>query len=513
MNKFNNFRKKVAFLMIEGLGEKLSYASSPLLPSNSRRINNIFNSYDKKTLVTKDPAIDQDLLETDVESLINTALSSKRALSPYAAFEKDKNIFDSNLLAVFNESNKHSSSLHLLLIYSNNKKLYNKNIVDYTLKKIKEQKAIRAHIHLFVDFGLGKRSVKKFIDEIEKLTDKRASIATISGISNLESTNRKDHLTLYRALVQGRGREILSIENLDDGDFGNLLPHIVSLRGKAQTTINDFDVVVFLNNFSGLAFEILYLLNKRSKSFIGDKNIFDLKNYTLTSANYKLAGKKVYSLLGQEMNKINLFTILSKYGLRQIIIADNADRDMLICVSGMSKVLEGEDLALIDAGEDNKTSTEHILKTFNKSIADDRHDFVYAHISALRKASSYSDLRGAIEIINEIDLSLDTIVKTAEQNDYTLIIASPFSGSENFGVDKRKNVFNPDFIKLGRVPFVMVNKKLKKKDAKQFSLANSNIIEMIKTKNTIYDLAPTILDLFNIEKDEEFEGRSLTDEK
>jgi len=511
MNKLTNYRKKVALLVVEGLSAKTKREGSPLLPSNSRNIEALFSDYERKILKTSDAILDNYILETDVASLYNTFSSSKRALSALANFESNKNSFKTKLEKATYNCKNHSSSMHLFLIYSKNQKVFNQRVFHETIANLTEIGLNKVFLHLFCDNGVKSSEVISFIEKFNRIDGVKFQISTISGISTLVSNKLKDQLDIYKSVIFGANHQILDISQIGEGDFSHLLPHTFIKNRKPIGMVNDFDTLLFFNLIPELFSDLIFLLNKKSKTFRGDKNLFQVSTISLTKIYKKVAGRKIENLIENRLNQKNLFSILSEYGLSQIKILSAEDRDQYLeGYNGTAKVLENEEVALVESKDNHILSTLHVLQTFIQSIKKDNHDLVFASLNSLVKCSYGMDFKDSITVIDEINRAIPEIIKICAKNKITFILASPFGGSDSYssGSNPSQDI-NFENIKLVTVPLVLVNNSFKKKESGQFMINKSNLIDIISSKSDIFDLAPTILDLFNIDKPESFKGRSL----
>jgi len=511
MNKLINYRKKVALLVVEGLSANTNRDSSPLLPSNSTNIEDLIFGYEKRILKTSDQTIPNDLLENDIESLLNTFSSSKRALGPEANFEKDINQFKARLEKSIYFCKNHSSSLHLYAILSENTKVFNRKIFDKIISEIKESGVNKIYLHLFCDIGIKALDARKFIEKFNNTDGKKFQVSTISGISSLTSQKERDRLDIYKSQILGSGRQILDISSIDDGDYSHLLPHNFVQNRHPIGLLSDFDIALFLSANPEIFIDLIYLLNKKSKTFRGDSNLFQLKTVTLTKIRGKVAGEEIEYLIENKTYKDNLFNTISEYGLSHTKVINSSDRDLYLAgYNGASKVLENEELMLINTGDNFVENAKHIMQTMIDVVEKDDNDMVFASINGLLKYSRDLNFKGSIGVIDEINQYLPELKSVCLKKKITLVLASPFGGADKFpqniSLSQDKNFDN---IKLSNVPLVLVNEEYEKETSGHFLINKSNLIDIISSKSSIYDFAPTILDLFNIDKPNGFEGRSL----
>ncbi len=260
-------KQKVALLVIEGLGVSTKKGISPFLPSNSGNIKEVFESFEKKILKTKDDSIKNRYLENDIPSLLNTFSSSKRALSPELQLSKNSNQFKDKLEKSLYNCKNHQSSLHIFLIYSKNHNIFNQEIFDRTIDEIKKYDINKVYLHLFCDYGVKPYQTKEFIDNFNQINGNKFQVSTISGVSNLTSKRVKDHLDIYKTVINGKNRQILDISNIGDGDYTHLLPHKFIKNRNPIGLISDFDTVLFLNIKTEIFSDLIFLLNKNIPTF------------------------------------------------------------------------------------------------------------------------------------------------------------------------------------------------------------------------------------------------------
>ncbi len=212
----------------------------------------------------------------------------------------------------------------------------------------------------------------------------------------------------------------------------------------------------------------------------------------------------------------NLSGILSKNHLRQLHIAESIKEEHVTFYfdGGRTEALPYEDRIIIpsindrDYAKQPEMSLDHIAKIAIKAINKKRYDFIIlniANLDAIAHTNNFTALNRAVVKVDQVVKKITEAVLSAQGA--TIITSDHGCAEQMVGIASASHLHNHT---NNPVPFIFISPD-SQKDLIQSSIKPSNALltEILTTKMTIADVAPSILGLFNLQKPNIMTGSNL----
>ena len=402
---------------------------------------------------------------------------------------------------------KNNSKLHILGLVSDGGVHSHIRHLFGLLEMAKRRDFEDVYIHCFLDGrDTPPASAETYIMQLEeKMKEKGVGkIASISGrFYAMDRDKRWERVKkCYDAIVNGEGNKsgsaISAIESSYQKEvFDEFVEPTLICNGDTPiATISKNDSVIFFNFRPDRAREITRaLVDPNFDGFENkDLNLFFVcfTSYDETMPNVRIAFKKE--------PLINTFgEVISKKGYTQLRIAETEKYAHVTFFfnGGEEKQYEGEDRILIPSPKvetyDMKPemSAYEVTEKVVDAINSQKYNAIILNYANPDMVGHTGSLEAAIKAIEAIDECVGKVVEAILNNDGTLLITADHGNSEQMidyktGEPHTAHTTNP-------VPLILVSNDNKYK---------------IKT-GRLADLAPTLLELMNIEKPKEMTGNSL----
>ena len=266
------------------------------------------------------------------------------------------------------------------------------------------------------------------------------------------------------------------------------------------TKVENEDSFIFFNFRPDRAREITRALVDTEFNEFETKKDLDLyfvcfTNYDETMPNVQVAFKKE--------PLVNTFgEYISKNGYTQLRIAETEKYAHVTFFfnGGEEKQYEGEDRILVPSPKvetyDMKPemSAYEVTEKVLEAISEDKYDAIILNYANTDMVGHTGSLSAAIKAVETVDECVGKVVKLVEEKQGNLLITADHGNAEQMidyktGEPHTAHTTNP-------VPLILVT-------------ADQNL--KLKQGGKLADLAPTMLDLMNLEKPEEMTGESLLD--
>jgi len=388
------------------------------------------------------------------------------------------------------------------------------------LKFLDENHIDDVYLHLFTD---GRDSPQHAAVEIIKRFEKKVKynhhqnnlkihVATVSGrFYAMDRTKNWSRIKkVYQAMVLGEGLKaetaaeaIVRGYNRQETDEFITPTVIVKEGGKPVATIDNNDVVIFMNLRSDRAREI-------TKAFV--QKDFNAKNPN--SFERKKWPKNLYFValtdFGPDLDDvktvypsriiINSLPFALK-NFKQVYISETEKYAHVTFFfnGGYDHAVVGEERINIPSpkvknyAEVPEMSLPKVVETISEKLKTDNYDFIMVNFCNTDMIGHTGDLQAGIRAVEIVDFYLAKAINVVkEKNGIALVTADHGNVEEMINlktgeVDTQHSI-NP-------VPFILVSDEHKNKK--------------LRYNGILADVAPTILDLFNVEKPKEMTGQTL----
>jgi 2,3-bisphosphoglycerate-independent phosphoglycerate mutase len=403
---------------------------------------------------------------------------------------------------------RNNSQIHLMGLLSNGSSAHSdpKHLLAL-IELIKKQGIKKINLHLFTD---GRDSPRydaiKLIRDLEKTFTGQEQINTIMG--RFYVMDRKKYWPrtelayntftspTCRECRQALSAEEAIIEAYNRGNSDEFIePYVIAKNGQPTERISDNDSIIFFNLRSDRARQI-------TKAFVQ-------KDFTAKNPGAFTRRKIPANLRFVAMTDFgpDLDTILTAFpspdiqetlpmqltDLKQLYIAETEKYAHVTFFfnGGYSEPVAGEERTLIPSpdvrsyDETPAMSSAQLAYEVISNLKKKKYDFTVLNFAAPDMVGHTGNLEAAIKCVEAVDQYLGKIVEAYLEFDGTILITADHGNIESM-INLETGEINTEHT-TNRVPFIVVNKKLKN----QLKLAKNG---------SLGDIAPTIIKLLNLKK-------------
>ena len=505
-------KKPVMLMILDGFGINNAQDANAVKLANTPNIDKLMKKY--PTSVVHTSGLDVGLPEGQMgnSEVGHTNIGAGRIV--YQELTRiTKSIEDGDFFSIpefieaIENCKKHNSKLHILGLVSDGGVHSHIRHLYGVLEMAKRRDFEDVYVHCFLDGrDTPPASADTYVAELEdKMREKGiGKIASLCGrFYAMDRDKRWERVQkCYNALVNGEGVKagsaLKAIENSYQKEvFDEFIEPTVIVNGETPiATIGEHDSVIFFNFRPDRAREITRSLV--DPNFDGfetkplDLYFVCFTTYDETMPNVKVAFKKepIVNTLGE---------VVSKNGLTQLRIAETEKYAHVTFFfnGGEEKQYNGEDRILVPSPKvetyDMKPemSAYEVTDKVVEAIQAEKYNSIILNFANPDMVGHTGNLDAAIAAIEAVDKCVGKITEEILKKDGTILMTADHGNAEQMvdyktGDPHTAHTTNP-------VPLVLIsnNKENKIKEGK------------------LADLAPTILELMNIEKPEEMTGESL----
>ena len=392
-------------------------------------------------------------------------------------------------------------ALHIIGIVSNGGVHGNLEHIYALIEQARRKKFKRLYVHAITD---GRDTLpnisNKFIIELsDKIKDYGVGqLVTISGrYYAMDRENNYDRTQLaYNAIVNAKGdksKNLIKTLNtkLKNGETDEFIKPIVL---EDYEGFNNGDFCLFANFRADRARQLSYALADPNFNAFERKNIFNL--ITMTSYGKHLDNLKVPCLYPQKEIKNNLTQVVTQNDGKVLKIAETTKyAHVTYFFNGLrEKPYDNEDRIIFDSDKvatfdlKPEMQAENITNACIEAIKENDYDLIVLNFANGDMVGHTGNLNATIQAVRKVDKCLKRIYKNI--GNYQLLITADHGNAELM-VDNNKQVITSHTTNL--VPFIVCDKNIKLKKG-DFALSN---------------IAPTVLQLMNIQKPKEMSDESM----
>ena len=416
-------------------------------------------------------------------------------------------------IAAIENCKKNHSKLHILGLVSDGGVHSHIRHLYGLLEMAKRRDFEDVYVHCFLDGrDTPPASAESYIVKLqEKMQEKEiGKIASICGrFYSMDRDKRWERVQkCYDALVKGEGKKASSaVKAIEDSYqkevFDEFVEPTVICNGEEPVaTIEKNDSVIFFNFRPDRAREITRALVDSDFNDFETKK--DLNLYFVCFTNYDETMPNVHIAFKKETLHNTFGEYISKLGYTQLRIAETEKYAHVTFFfnGGEEKLFKGEDRILVPSPKVEtydlkpEMSAYEVTDKVIEAIQKDYYDCIILNYANTDMVGHTGSLDAAIKAVEAVDKCVGRVVKLVEEKEGNLLITADHGNAEQMidyktGEPHTAHTTNP-------VPLILVtkNKKLK-----------------LKTDGKLADLAPTMLDLMNLEKPGEMTGESLLDKE
>ncbi len=421
------------------------------------------------------------------------------------AIENDSFYKNPILLEAFNYAIKNNKQVHLLGLVSDGGV---HSTDDHLLAIAKLSDSLghkKTFIHALTDGrDTDPKSGIKYLDKVTaNLKESDVKFASLIGrYYTMDRDKRWERIKIgYDLMVNGIGEKSTDIlasmnKSYESGITDEFINPIVMVDNNDNpvATIKDDDVVICFNFRTDRLRQISTALTQQEFSKF-DMHTIPLKYYTMTR--YDESFKNVNIIYDKDNLKNTLGEIVAKKGLNQLRIAETEKyaHVTFFFSGGREQIFENENRIMIQSPKvatydlQPEMSAPEVKDALIAEIKKDIHDLIvvnFANGDMVGHTGVYKAIEKAVETV---DNCVGEVVENAKTHNYTIMIIADHGNADYaLNSDNSPNTAHS----LNPVPCILINSKYNK--------INNGILA---------DVAPTILNLLEIEKVDEMNGKSL----
>lgn len=512
-------KDKLTMLMIlDGFGDNPNKDGNAIKMAKTPNIDRLMKKYSNVDIGTSGLAVGLPEGQMGNSEVGHTNIGAGRIvyqeLTRITKSIEDGDFFSNpEFIAAIENCKKNNSKLHILGlvsdggVHSHNRHLYG------LLEMAKRRDFEDVYVHCFLDGrDTPPASAESYILKLQdKMNEKGVGkIASLSGrFYAMDRDKRWQRVQkCYDALVNGKGNKASSsIKAIEDSYQKEVFdefvePTVICNGDEPVATIGKNDSVIFFNFRPDRAREITRAIV--DPDFDGFEIKKDLNTYFVCFTSYDETMPNVHIAFKKEPLKNTFGEYISNKGYTQLRIAETEKYAHVTFFfnGGEEKQYEGEDRILVPSPKvetyDMKPemSAYEVTDKVLEAISQDKYDAIILNYANTDMVGHTGSLAAAIKAVEAVDECVGKVVKLVEEKQGNLLITADHGNAEQMidyktGEPHTAHTTNP-------VPLILVtaNEKLK-----------------LKSGGKLADLAPTMLDLMNLEKPEEMTGTSLLDKE
>ena len=500
--------RKVLLAILDGYGLRDEEKGNAVKLANTKTLDKIFKSYPHTTIEASGLAVGLPSNQMGNSEVGHTNIGAGRIvyqdLTQINVSIENKTFFQNQeLVATINYAKNNNQKLHLMGLLSDGGVHSHIDHLFAILDLCNLMNFHNVYIHAILD---GRdTSPTSGINYLQKLEKKLkslgfGSLATIIGrFYAMDRDKRYERiLEAYNLYTNGIGEKCEKyLEKIQKNYYNNITDEFMKpILVNSTGLIEKEDAVIFYNYRPDRAREITRaFIDPEFKEF--ERPYLNLYYTGMTIYDETL--KNIHTIIKNEEIKNTLGEVIANHGLKQLRIAETEKYAHVTFFfnGGVETKYNQEDRILVNSPKDVKTydlkpemSAFEVTEKLISALKSNKYDLIILNFANPDMVGHTGNLEATIKAIGTIDNCMEDILKEVLTNDYTMIVKADHGNSEC--------MINPD----GSINTAHTTNLV--------PLSIVNYQESITlNKGKLSDIAPTILDIMNIEKPVEMTGVSL----
>ncbi|OGD57307.1 phosphoglycerate mutase (2,3-diphosphoglycerate-independent) [Candidatus Berkelbacteria bacterium RBG_13_40_8] len=524
--------KPIVLIILDGWGLSPSWGGNALMMNNPKNISALWRNY-PHTILQALGAIEYGNVVGE-SRLGHLMIGAGRPVSGnhsrITAQIKNRKFFKNQILIeAFNWAKKHNSNIHLVGTISNGGVHADIDHLLALLDLAEIQDFKRVYIDAITDgTDSGPTDSLKFIEKIQNKinTLKFGEFASVIG-RNL-AMDRDEHWDkikrYFDLLVFAKGEKFSTISEAISANYRKgkndefIAPSLIRLKNGKFSVIKENDAVIFFNFREDRARELTRVFtDPKFHIFLWQPEVpKNLYFATFTSYQKNLPSKVCFP---DTHYADTLSEVLAKTNFKQLKVAESekAAHVTYFFNGGIEEPFFGEERKIISSPNvtsyDKKPemSAREITNAVVRAIKSDKYDFILVNFANIDMIAHTGNILAVGEAVKVIDEEIQKIVNGNLKNKGVTIITADHGNAEQM-VSINQKIFNEreTLHTLNPVPFILItpdNKKNLLRTALSYEL--NALSEIMSARDTLADVAPTILELMGLPKPKEMTGHSL----
>lgn len=359
-------------------------------------------------------------------------------------------------------------------------------------------------IHVFLDGrDTPPQSALDYLEKLNKhiLPITKARIATCSGrYYAMDRDKRYDRTQLaYDAIMYGKSDKIMT--NVIDAVKQNYAAgvndeFVVPIVMDNYAGVNDYDSIIFANFRSDRAIQLTDAMINRQFNAFATKDVEFGAFVTMTSYDAKFSATVAFP-------PVNIHNTLGEYlsslGLKQLRIAETEKYPHITYFfnGGKKEASNGEDWILINSPRDVATYDEkpemslpEVTDKLVEAIESEKYDFIVTNFANGDMVGHTGNFKAAVKAVEALDVALGRVIPAMLHHGGEVLVIADHGNCETMYDEFSHQVHTQHTTNL--VPCLYVGRSAR-----------------IISGGALKDVAPTILEIYNIPKPPEMDGHNL----
>ncbi len=505
-------KKPIALIIMDGFGESKIVDGNAVLNANTPNLDNLIKEY-PHTLISAS-GLDVGLPNGQMgnSEVGHTNIGAGRIvyqdLTRVSKAIEDGDLFKNEVL-LETMKNAKTSALHLMGLVSDGGVHSHIDHLKGILKMAKENGVENVYVHAFTDGrDTDPKSALKYIQDIEDYM-KELGVGKFASVSGryyaMDRDKRWDRIKLaYDAMVNGKGltassaKEAVENSYAEDKNDEFVLPTVIVENGHPVGLIKEGDSIVFGNFRPDRAREITRAIV--DTDFTGFERP-NMKTYFTCLTTYDITIKNVHVAFKPQSLENTLGEYLAKNGKKQLRTAETEKYAHVTFFfnGGVEEPNEGEDRELVPSPKvatydlQPEMSAYEVTDKLLAKIDEDKYDFIVVNFANPDMVGHTGVIKAAIKAVETVDECVGKVVEKILSKGGEAIITADHGNVELMQDPETKSTITAH--STNPVPFILVGEKDK-------SLS-------LREGGRLCDIAPTILEMMNLDKPEQMTGESL----
>jgi 2,3-bisphosphoglycerate-independent phosphoglycerate mutase len=523
----------IVLTILDGWGLSPSWGGNAISMNNPVNMDNLWKNY-PHTVLQALSLVSRDEIVGD-SRLGHTLIGAGRdVLSNYSIILKsieNRSFFrNETLLGAINWAKKNNSNLHLMGLVSEGGVHAHISHLLALLKMCHEQGFTRVYIDMITD---GTDSLPtdalRYIEMIENKFKEygMGQFASVGGrYYGMDRDENWERITQYYNTITG-DKKAVSHENIRkaitssyEGGLNDeyVLPCLIRDAKHEVHPIKSDDAVVFFNFREDRARQLtrIFVDKKFKRLFWKPKTIEDLYFATFISYQKDLTAKIVFTDMDY---KNTLSEIISKANKKQLKIAESQKYAHVTYFfnGGAEDPFVGEERKIVSSLNVDSydkvpaMSAPAICEATIKAIKSNKYDLIVLNFANVDMIAHTGNIIATGQAVQILDKLIQQIVDQNLKVGGTTIITADHGHAEQM-VQLKKNLSSERETShtLNPVPFILIQSS-NKKNLIQSAVGHhaNSLSKIIQAKDTLADIAPTILELMQVPKPADMTGHSL----
>jgi len=495
-----------------GIGEKND--SNPIYTANPKNYHYLKKNYKGGSLKSSGFAVGLPWGESGNSEVGHLTLGSGRVL--YQHYLKINDAIDSGdffknkaLKKAYDHVNNNNSALHLIGLLTEGAVHAHLDHLKALIKMAHKNDIPHLYLHLFTDGrDSAPHSAGKLLKELKETIDRegKGGIASIAGrYYGMDRDTNWNLVEKTYQMLMGKAPKKKMEDALQEAYDKDLTDEYVKPFIVKKRPIQNNDAVIFFNFREDRSRELASSFIKPDFNKFKTKDLQNVYVATMTSYDKDLQNPVAFT---SPKPKNVLGEVLANNNKMQLRISETQKyAHVTYFFNGLEEEpFENEYRILIPSekiehyNKKPRMRAEEITNRATVSLQNNEFDFILMNYPNPDIIGHTGDYQAVTEAIKFIDNKLKKLAQTALSNNHTLIITSDHGNAEclidpQTGEKRTEHEANP-------VPFIIVDKEYKKESPSSGDLQRIGMLP---------DVAPTILDLMNIQKPKEMTGNSVLD--